>query len=70
MVEYAQVPLLINGGSVASEEQFLKKVEQSLEAGGSGILGGRNFSEEDCVKKITATVKLIEGFVENKEKNI
>ena len=62
LVEYAQIPVLINGGSVTNENEFLKKIELSLKAGGSGVLGGRNFSEGDCVKKITATVRLIEGF--------
>lgn len=68
MVEYAQIPVLINGGTVTSESKFLKKVELSLEAGGSGVLGGRNFTEENCVEKIASTTKLIEDFVKSNSK--
>ena len=50
------------------EEKFLKMVEDSIKAGGSGCLVGRNLSEAKNIEKITrATAKVIKEGATAKE---
>jgi len=52
LVDYVKIPVLINGGEKMPEADFLKMIEDSVKAGGSGCLVGRNFSEAYDVTKI------------------
>ncbi len=52
LVDYVKIPVLINGGEKMPEKDFLKMVENSVKAGGSGCLVGRNFSEAKNITKI------------------
>jgi len=62
IVDYVKIPVLINGGAKMPEEDFLKMVGDSIGAGGSGCLVGRNLSEAKDIEKITiATSKIIKG---------
>ena len=50
----------LEGVQIMSEKDFLKMVEDSIKAGGSGCLVGRNLSEERDIEKMTrATAKVI-----------
>ena len=60
LVDYVKIPVVINGGTKIPEEKFLKMVEDSISAGGSGCLVGRNLSEAKDIEKMTrATAKVI-----------
>jgi len=60
LVDYVKIPVLINGGPKMPEPDFLKMIEGSIKAGGSGCLVGRNLSEAKSIEKITrATARVI-----------
>lgn len=59
LVNYVQVPVLINGGPKMAEKDFLKMIEGSIQAGGSGCLVGRNFSEAQSIEKIVRAASKI-----------
>ena len=59
LVNYVKIPVLINGGPKMPEEDFLKMVESSIKAGGSGCLVGRNLSEAESTEKITRAASMI-----------
>jgi fructose-bisphosphate aldolase/2-amino-3,7-dideoxy-D-threo-hept-6-ulosonate synthase len=62
LVDYAKIPVLLNGGPKMPQQDFLRMVESSIKAGGSGCLVGRNFSEaEDIEKLVSATEQIING---------
>ena len=68
LVDYVKIPVVINGGPKMPEEKFLKMVEGSIKAGGSGCLVGRNLSEAKDIEKITrATAKVIKEGATAKE---
>jgi fructose-bisphosphate aldolase/2-amino-3,7-dideoxy-D-threo-hept-6-ulosonate synthase len=52
LAEYVRIPVLLNGGEKMPEKDFLKMIEDSVKAGGSGCLVGRNFSEAADIEKI------------------
>lgn len=56
LVDYVKIPVVINGGPKMPEEKFLKMVEASIKAGGSGCLVGRNLSEVEDIEKMTRAV--------------
>lgn len=45
IVDYARIPVLINGGPQVEEGEFLSRLQAARDAGGRGCLVGRNFSE-------------------------
>jgi fructose-bisphosphate aldolase / 2-amino-3,7-dideoxy-D-threo-hept-6-ulosonate synthase len=59
IVDYAKIPVLINGGPKMPEYDFLKMVEGSIKGGGRGCLVGRNFSEAKSIEKITRAASMI-----------
>lgn len=60
LVDYVKIPVLINGGPKMLDMDFLKMVENSIKAGGSGCLVGRNLSEVKDIEKMTrATARVI-----------
>jgi len=68
LVDYVKIPVLINGGPKMPEKDFLKMAENSIKAGGSGCLVGRNLSEVEDIEKITrATAKVIREGVNSEE---
>jgi fructose-bisphosphate aldolase/2-amino-3,7-dideoxy-D-threo-hept-6-ulosonate synthase len=59
LVDYVKIPVLINGGEKMPESDFLKMLENSIKAGGSGCLVGRNFSEASDIKKIVKAASMV-----------
>lgn len=59
IVDYAKVPVLINGGPQVGEREFLDRLESAREAGGRGCLVGRNFSETGHLGKTVRAASLI-----------
>lgn len=59
IVDYAKVPLLINGGPKMPEKDFLSMVEGATKAGAKGCLVGRNFSETKSIEKIVRAASMI-----------
>lgn len=55
IIDYINLPVLINGGTKVQEEEFLKMIEITARAGAKGCLIGRNISEaKDPVKMARA----------------
>ena len=59
IVDYAKVPVLVNGGPQVSELEFLLRLQGAREAGGRGCLVGRNFSETGHLDKTVRASSLI-----------
>jgi len=59
IVDYAKIPVLINGGPQVDESEFLKRLEAAREAGARGCLVGRNFSEAGHLGKTVRAACLI-----------
>ena len=59
LVEYAKIPVLINGGPQVGELEFLERLQAAREAGGRGCLVGRNFSETGHLDKTVRASSLI-----------
>jgi fructose-bisphosphate aldolase / 2-amino-3,7-dideoxy-D-threo-hept-6-ulosonate synthase len=59
IVDYVKIPVLINGGAKMPEEDFLTMVHESIKAGSSGCLVGRNISESQDIEKMTRAVTMV-----------
>lgn len=68
LIDYSKIPVLLNGGPKIDEIEFLKMIENSIKAGGSGCLVGRNLSESKNIEKLTkATFKIVKENVSAEE---
>ena len=59
LVDYVKIPVLLNGGPKMDEKCFLNMVDDSIKAGASGCLVGRNLSEAEDTEKLTKSVSSI-----------
>ncbi len=51
LVDFVKIPVLINGGTVVPQREFLKMVEIVRQAGARGCLIGRNISETESPER-------------------
>lgn len=56
LVDYVKLPVLINGGTKVSEQDFLKMISTVARAGAKGCLIGRNISEAKDPVKMTRAI--------------
>jgi fructose-bisphosphate aldolase/2-amino-3,7-dideoxy-D-threo-hept-6-ulosonate synthase len=56
IIDYVKLPVLINGGTKVSEEEFLRMVATTAQAGARGCLIGRNISEAKDPVKMTRAI--------------
>lgn len=59
IVDYARVPILVNGGPQVGELEFLQRLEAARDAGARGCLVGRNFSETGHLHQTVRASSLI-----------
>ncbi|MBC8389879.1 MAG: hypothetical protein H8E13_17780 [Actinobacteria bacterium] len=59
LIDYIKIPVVINGGPKMPEAEFLKMIECSIKAGGSGCLVGRNLSETKDIEKLTKATAMV-----------
>jgi fructose-bisphosphate aldolase, class I len=59
VIEVARVPVLVRGGGKVSEEEVLKRTEESLKQGAAGIVYGRNIIQHASPKGITLALMKI-----------
>ncbi len=59
IVEYAEIPVVIAGGSKKNELELLKEVAKAIESGASGVAIGRNVFQHRNPKAIVKALKKI-----------
>jgi len=59
IIDFAKIPVLINGGTVVDQYEFLKMIEIVNKAGAKGCLIGRNISEAPDPEKMTKAIGTI-----------
>lgn len=59
IIDFAKIPVLINGGTVVDQFKFLEMIEIVNKAGAKGCLIGRNISETPDPEKMTRAIGTI-----------
>ena len=59
VVEYAEIPVVIAGGSKKSEFEILREVAEAMSAGASGVAIGRNVFQSDNPKAVARALRMI-----------
>lgn len=59
VVEYAEIPVVIAGGSKKSEFELLKEVAEAMECGASGVAIGRNVFQHRNPKSMVRALRMI-----------